>query len=99
MSRCRTYGIALVVVGLTATYVFQPGLRPYVWPAIAWSIFILSAMIALAVLGNLVAVLYHMFVGYNAEEEWHCKESSADLRKKMPSFEPRSRPDKHGRVA
>jgi hypothetical protein len=23
-----------------------------------------------------------MFVGYNAEEEWHCKESSADLRKK-----------------
>jgi hypothetical protein len=99
MSRGRTYGVALVLVVLAATCAFQPGLRHYVWPAIAWSIFIMSAMIALAVVGNIVAVLYQMLVAYSAEEEWRCKKSSADLREKMPSFEPRSRPDKHGRVA
>jgi hypothetical protein len=99
MSRYSTYGVALVVVALIATYAFQPGLRQYVWPAVAWSIFILSAMIALAVVGNIVVVLYHMLVGYTPEEEGRCKESSADLRRKMPSFETRSHPDKHGRVA
>lgn len=99
MSRHSIYGVAMVVVGLAATYGFQPGLRPYLWPAIAWSIFIMSAMVALAVVGNILLVLYHMFTGYIPEEEWRYKELSADMRRRMPSFEPRSHPNKPGRVA
>jgi hypothetical protein len=99
MSRYSIYVVAMVVVGLAATYGFQPGLRPYFWPAIAWSIFIMSAMVVLAVVGNILLVVYHMFTGYIPEEEWRYKELSADMRRRMPSIEPRSYPNKRGRVA
>ena len=99
MSRHSIYVVAMVVVGLAATYGFQPGLRPYFWPAIAWSIFIMSAMVVLAVVGNILLVVYHMFTGYIPEEEWRYKELSADMRRRMPFFEPRSYPNKRGRVA
>jgi len=99
MSRQSIYGVAMAVFGLAATYAFQPGLRRYVWPAIAWSIFIMSAMVALAVVGNILVVIYHMFTGCPPDEEWRYRESSDDMRKRMPSLEPRSRPNKQGRVA
>jgi hypothetical protein len=94
MSRQSIYGVAMVVVGLAATYAFQPSLRPYVWSAIAWSIFIMSAVVVVAVVGNILVVLYRMFTGDIPEEEWRYKEISADIRKRRPSFEPRSHPNK-----
>jgi hypothetical protein len=89
MSRYSTYVVAMVVVGLAATYGFQPGLRPYFWPAIAWSIFIMSAMVVLAVVGNILLVVYHMFTGYIPEEEWRYKEL-------VPTCEGGCRPSSHG---
>ena len=99
MSRYRNYGVAIAVVGLAAIYALQPGLRHFLWPAIAWSIFIMSAVVALAVLCNILVVLYHMFFGYIPEEERLFRQASTDMQKKMPNFEPRVHSGKSGRVA
>ena len=99
MSRYRNYGVAIAVVGLAATYALQPGLRHFLWPAIAWSIFIMSAIVAVAVVCNILVVLYHMFFGYISEEERLFKQASTNLQKKMPPFEPRVHTGKSGRVA
>ena len=87
------------MIGLVAIYALQPGLRHFVWPGIAWSIFIMSAIVAVAVVCNILVVLYHMFFGYIPEEERLLKQASTDLRKKMPTFEPRVHGGKPGRVA
>jgi len=49
----------------------------------------MSAIVALAVVCNILVVLYHMFFGYIPEEERLFKQASTDLKKKMPTFEPR----------
>ena len=99
MSRYRYYGFAIVVIGLAAIYALLPGLRHFVWPAIAWSIFIMSAIVAVAVFCNILAVLYHMFFGYIPEEERLFRQATTDMQKKMPTFEPRVHAGKSGRVA
>ncbi len=99
MSRDHTYGVVIAVIVLAAIYALQPGLRHFVWPAIAWSIFIMSAIVAVAVVCNILVVLYHMFFGYIPEEERLFKQASTDMQKKMPTFEPKVHADKPGRVA
>jgi hypothetical protein len=99
MSRYRNFGVAIAVVGLAAIYALEPGLRHFLWPAIAWSIFIMSAIVAVAVVCNILVVLYHMFFGYIPEEERFFKQASADMQKEMPTFEPRVQAGKTGRVA
>ncbi len=99
MGRYRNYGVAIAVIGLTAIYVLQPGLRHFLWPAIAWSIFIMSAIVAVAVVCNILVVLYHMFFGYIPEEERLFQQTSTDMQKKIPTFEPQVHADKPGRVA
>lgn len=99
MSRYRNYGVAIAVIGLAAIYALQPGLRHFLWPAIAWSIFIMSAVVALAVLCNVLVVLYQMFFGYIPEEERLFRQARTDMQKKMPTFEPRVHAGKSGRVA
>jgi hypothetical protein len=99
MSRYRNFGVAIAVVGLAAIYALQPGLRHFLWPAIAWSIFIMSAIVAVAVVCNILVVLYHMFFGYIAEEERLFKQASTDMQKKMPTFETQVHAGKPGRVA
>jgi hypothetical protein len=99
MSRYRNYGVAIGVIGLAVIYALQPGLRHFLWPTIAWSIFIMSAIVAVAVVCNILVVLYHMFFGYIPEEERLFKQTSTDMQRKIPTFEPRVRPGKQGRVA
>src|SRR5207253_10197462 len=76
MSRYRNYGVATAAIALAAIYALQPGLRHFLWPAIAWSIFIMSAIVAVAVVCNILVVLYHMFFGYIPEEERFFKQAS-----------------------
>jgi succinate dehydrogenase hydrophobic anchor subunit len=88
MSRQRTYGAALVVLGLAATYAFQPSLRHYFWPAIAWSIFFMSALITLVVLGQLAMVVYHMWMGVTSKEDAELEAENVRLQKEMLNLEP-----------
>jgi TctA family transporter len=99
MSRYRKNGVAIAVIALAAIYALQPGPRHFVWPAIAWSIFIMSAIVAVAVVCNILVVLYHMFFGYIPVEERLLKQASTDMQTKMPNFEPRVQAGKPGRVA
>jgi hypothetical protein len=99
MSRQRTYGAALVVLGLAATYAFQPSLRNYFWPAIAWSIFVMSALITLGVLGQLVMVVYHMGVGYTSKEDEQLEAENARLRKEMLNLKPENPHSSPNRIA
>ena len=97
MSREQSYGVAIAVVGFAAVYALQLGLRHFIWPAIAWSIFIMAVVAALAVVCNIVVVLCHMFFGYIPEDERRPGQATADDHTKMPSFEVRTH--KRRRVA
>jgi len=99
MSRQRTYGAALLALGLAATYAWQPSLRHYFWPAIAWSIFVMSALITLVVLGQLAMVVYHMGMGYSSKEDERLEAENAKLRKEMLNLKPESPHSSPKRIA
>jgi hypothetical protein len=99
MNRYITFGVTFVAVVMAAVYTIQPELRHFFWPAIAWTIFLMSAMVALVVVGNILVVLYYMFMGYPPEVDRDLQEVSADVRWKTLPFKPPSRPDKPGRAA
>ena len=99
INRYITFGVTFVAVVMAAVYTVQPELRHFFWPAIAWTIFLMSAMVALVVVGNILVVLYYMFMGYPPEVDRDLQEVSADVRWKTLPFKPSSRPDKPGRAA
>jgi len=88
MSTQRKCGAALLVLGLAATYAFQPNLRHYFWPAIAWSIFVMSALITLVVLGQLAMVVYQMWMGYTSKEDERLEAENIRLQREMLNLEP-----------
>ena len=99
MSREQIRGVVIAVLGFVTIYALAPSLRHYVWPAIAWTIFVMSAMAALACVGDIVVVMYHMFYGYIPEDERRITHATTDIQKKRPRFEARGHTDKRGRVA
>ena len=88
MSTQRKCGAALLVLALAATYAFQPNFRHYFWPAIAWSIFVISALITLVVLGQLAMVVYQMWMGYTSKENERLEAENVRLQKEMLNLEP-----------
>lgn len=99
MSREQIRGVVIAVLGFVTIYALAPSLRHFIWPAIAWTVFVMSAMAALAIVGNIVVVMYHMFCGYIPEDERRVTQATADIQKKRPRFETRGHTDKRGRVA
>jgi hypothetical protein len=99
MSRHRAYAAALIALGLVATYAFQPGLGHFIWSAIVWIIFMMSALMVLAVLSNILMVLIHMWTGYTPKQEQRLEQDTVDLGKEMLRFEPTSGRDESKRVA
>jgi hypothetical protein len=87
MSTQRTFGAVLLVLALAATYAFQPNLRHYFWPAIGWSIFLMSALITLVVVGQLIMVVCKMWMGYTSKEDERLAEN-VRMQKEMLSLEP-----------
>lgn len=88
MSTQRMGGAVLLVLALAATYAFEPNLRHYFWPAIAWSIFLMSALITLAVLGQLIMVVCNMWMGYTSKEDERLEAENVRLQKEMLNLEP-----------
>ncbi|HST12073.1 MAG TPA: hypothetical protein VLL05_16980 [Terriglobales bacterium] len=87
MRRQHTYGAVLLVLGLAATYVFQPSLRHYFWPTIAWSIFVMSALITLVVVGQLIMVVCNMWMGYTSKEDQRLEAENVKLQREMLNLE------------
>lgn len=67
MSRRNIYGVAFAAAGFAALFAFLPRLRPFLWPGIAWSILLVSAIAVFAVLINLGMVIFYMYTGYRSE--------------------------------
>ncbi len=87
MSTQRTCGAVLLVLALAATYAFQPNLRHYFWPAIAWSIFLMSALITLVVVGQLIMVVCNMWMGYTSKGDERLEAENVRLQKEMLELE------------
>ena len=91
MSRGSAYAVAGIVTGVAAILVFLPTLRPFLWPGIAWAIFIMAAIVALAVLGNILSVLYHTYTGYGPEGGEQAEETAA-IQQQLLRFEQQTNP-------
>jgi hypothetical protein len=98
MSRRASYGIALLVAGIVTAIVFVPSIRQFVWPGVAWSIFIMSAIVAIVVFGNILAVLYYMYTGYGPEGR-DLERKSANMQKEMLRLGSNTASDETRRVA
>lgn len=88
MSTQRTCGAVLLVLALAATYAFEPNLRHYFWPAIAWGIFLMSALITLAIVGQLIMAVCNMGMGHTPKEDERLEAEKVRLQKEMLKLEP-----------
>jgi hypothetical protein len=77
------YGLATVATAMIGALVFIPALRASFWTIIAWAIFLIASAIVLVVIGNIVNVLYQMYVGYDSETDRPDK-AWEDVQKQIP---------------
>ena len=98
MSKRASCGIALLVAGIVTAIVFVPSIRQFVWPGVAWTIFIMSAIVAIVVFGNILTVLYYMYTGYGPEGR-DLERKSVKIQKEMLRLETNAPSDESRRVA
>lgn len=69
LGRRRAYGVGAAVVAIALLFAFLPRSRVLLWPVLAWTLLLVSAIVVLGVACSILVAVVSMYTGYPARAD------------------------------